>query len=141
VIVAGRLDEIIETFQSVDPEMRLELLLDFARRLPPLDREYHAARDAGLHGVPECMTPVFLHVTKESGTIRLHAAVGEEAPTVKGFVGILHQAFDRAPAAAVAAAPADLVHRLGLAEVLRMNRTVGLSAIVSRVKAAAAKPE
>lgn len=136
--MAARLDEIIETFQSVDPEMRLELLLDYSKRLPPLDPAYHAARDAGLHGVPECMTPVFLHVTKENGAVRLHAAVGEEAPTVKGFVGILHKAFDGAPAAEVAAAPPDLVHRLGLAEVLRMNRTVGLSAIVSRIKAAAA---
>jgi cysteine desulfuration protein SufE len=139
--VAGRLDEIIETFQSVDPETRLELLLDYSKRLPPLDPAYHAARDAGLYGVPECMTPVFLHVTRENGAFRLHAAVGEEAPTVKGFVGVLHQAFDGAPPAEVAAAPADLVHRMGLADVLRMNRTVGLSAIVSRIKAAAAKSD
>ena len=39
----SRLDEIIETFQSAEREMRLELLLDFADRLPPLTAEYHAA--------------------------------------------------------------------------------------------------
>lgn len=133
------LDEIIATFQSVEPETRLELLLDFAKRLPPLAPEYRAARDAGLHSVPECMTPVFLHVTTEDGLVHLHVAVAEEAPTVKGFVGILHRAFDGATPAVVAAAPNDLVHRLGLADVLRMNRSVGLSAILSRIKAGAAQ--
>lgn len=134
--MASSLDEIIETFQSVEPETRLELLLDFAKRLPPLAEAYHAARDAGLNNVPECMTPVFLHVGKENGVMRFHVAVAEEAPTVKGFVGVLHKALDGATPAEVAATPADLVHRLGLDQVLRMNRSVGLSAIVSRIKAA-----
>ena len=52
-----KLQSIIELFQSVDKESRLELLLDYAKRLPLLDARFHAARDEGLGGVPECQTP------------------------------------------------------------------------------------
>ena len=100
--------------------------------------EYEAQRLAGAHRVPECQTPVFLWVEPENGIVRLYAHVAEEAPTVQGFVAILVEAFDGGPAEALAAAPADLVYQLGLADLLRMNRAVGLSAVISRMKREAA---
>ena len=81
----SKLDDIIAIFQSVDPPLRLELLLDYANRLPPLPEQYRAQRDAGFNRIPECMTPVFLWV-EVNGAVTLHADVAEESPTVKGFV-------------------------------------------------------
>lgn len=128
------LDDIIDTFQSVDRETRLELLLDFSKKLPPLPPEHKAARDAGLNRVHECMTPVFLFVERDNGRVHLHADVAEEAPTIKGFVSILVQGLEGATPAEVAATPNDLVDRLGLADLLRMNRAVGLAAVLARIK-------
>ena len=136
-----RLDEIIETFQSAEREMRLELLLDFADRLPPLPAEFRAARDAGLDRVPECQTPVFLRVQLENGLLRIYVHVGEEAPTVKGFVAILVKAFDGSTPDEAARAPSNLLNRLGLSELIRMTRTVGLSAILARIKREAARAD
>lgn len=134
----NRLQDIIETFNSVDPETRLDLLLDFSNQLPPLPAQYKQAAAEGLGRVPECMSPVFLFTEKEDGHMRILAEVAEEAPTVKGFVSIIVQAYDGAPAEEIAAAPLDLVDQLGLAGAIRMNRAVGLSAIVSRIRSAAA---
>lgn len=139
--MAHKLDDIIETFQSVDAEMRGQLLLDFARRLPPLPTQFHEARDAGLNRVHECQTPVFLWVEHSNGDVRIYADVAEEAPTVKGFISILVRAFDGATREEVANIPSDLLERLGLNELIRMTRVVGLTAVLARIKSAAAKLE
>lgn len=136
-----RLDEIIDTFQSVDPEMRLELLLDYARKLPALPdgSRYAAERDAGLHRVPECLTPVFLWVERDNGHVKITADVADESPTVKGFVSLLVDAFTGATPAEVAGAPSDLIRPLGLSDLIRMNRTIGLTAVLARIKGEVAK--
>ena len=134
----NRLQDIIETFNSVDPETRLDLLLDFSNKLPPLPAKYQQAAAEGLGRVPECMTPVFLFTEKENGRVHILAEVAEEAPTLKGFISIIVRAYDGAPAEEIAEAPLDLVDQLGLAGAIRMNRAMGLSAIVSRIRSAAA---
>ena len=128
------LETIAETLQSVDRETRLELLLDYAERLPPLPEAYHPLRDRGLNMVHECQSPVFLMVEVKDGVVRLHADVPEEAPTARSFMAILMEAFDGRPVHEVLDAPADILHRLGLANLLGMQRTRGLSAIYRRVK-------
>ena len=131
--------EIAETFQSVEPPMRLELLLDYAGRMPTLPEAYHALRDAGLNLVHECQSPVFLMVEVKGERVVLHADVPEEAPTARGFTTILLEAFDGATPEAVAAAPADALHALGLDRLLGMQRTRGLSAIYRRVRTEVAR--
>ena len=133
-----KLDQIIETFKSVDPLMRVELLLDYARRLPPLAHRYHAQRDAGLYDVPECQTPVFLVIELGPDGVQIHVEVAEEAPTVKGFISILVDALTGVPPQEVAHLPLDLIHRMGLDDLIRMNRAVGLTAILARIKSGAA---
>ena len=127
-------EEIAELFQSVEPEMRLELLLEYAQKLPPLPAVYHPLRDAGLNLVHECQSPVFLMVEVDDGAVRLHADVPREAPTARGFTSILVEAFDGAPPEAVQAAPADALGALGLTRLLGMQRTRGLSGIYQRVR-------
>jgi len=133
------LQDIVDTFQAVDPETRLELLLDYSRKLPPLPERHRIARDSGENRVHECMTPVYLFVDRDDGVVHIHADVAEEAPTVRGFVSLLVKALEGASADEVEALPNDLVDRLKLSEVLRMNRTVGLAAVLGRIKREAAK--
>lgn len=134
------LDEIIETFQSVDDEMRLELLLDYSRKLSPLPQRLVAQRDAGLHRVPECMTPVFMWIESQGEQIQIHVDVAEEAPTVQGVLALIQKGVQGASPAAVAEQlPSELINDLGLADAIRMQRAVGLSAIIGRIKRGAAE--
>jgi cysteine desulfuration protein SufE len=133
-IVQERLDAIAQEFADLEPRERLELLLEFAENLPPLPPDLQAQRDAGEHRVHECQTPVFLWVLRENGQIRVHGDVAPEAPTVKGFVGIMVEACSGASPEDLLAADPNLVQRLGLAEALGMVRLRGLSAIVHRIR-------
>ena len=127
-------EEIAEPFRMVDRDMRLELLLEYADNLPPLPEEYESLREAGLEMVHECQSPVFLHVEVAGDTVHLYGHVPREAPTARAFVSILHEAFDGASPAVVAEAPDDPLRQLGLAKLLGMQRTQGLSAIHRKVK-------
>ena len=103
-------------------------------KLPPLPSRYETQRDAGLNRVQECQTPVFLWTELDDGRVQLYAYVAPEAPTVKGFVGILSELFRDAPADEVLAAPGDLVQRFGLVESLGMVRMRGLQAIAHHIR-------
>jgi cysteine desulfuration protein SufE len=133
------LEELFETFAAVDDEMRLELLLDYAKRLPPLPERFHEQRDAGLNRVPECMTPVFLWIEPDGENVRLYIDVADEAPTVRGLLSIIVTACDGASPDTIAALPNDLLNRLQLNNQIRMNRAIGLSAIIGRIKRTAAE--
>ncbi|MDX1962299.1 MAG: SufE family protein [Pirellulales bacterium] len=147
------LEYIINEFADLEPRERLELLLEYSEGLPPLPSEYEAQRLAGEHRVHECQTPVFLWVNVHQETtgvetpdsaskdsppaqaqVEIHAWVAPEAPTVKGFVAILREAFHGQAVETVLAAPLDLLQRLGLAQALGMMRTRGLSAILHYIR-------
>ena len=128
------LDAIIEDFQMVDDETRLELLLDYAQQLPPLPEVYHPLRDAGLNMVHECQSPVFLMIDVKNGAVQIHADVPAEAPTARSFTTLMVKAFDGVAPQVVRDAPMDVLHRLGLAHLLGMQRMRGLNAIYQRIK-------
>ncbi|MBK9067031.1 MAG: SufE family protein [Gemmatimonadetes bacterium] len=128
------LDRITRRFHGADKQTRLELLLDYSKKLPPLPDRFHAARDQGLHRVPECQSPVFLFLEREGDGVVLHADAPREAPTVRGFVSLLARALQGVPPAEVAQLPPDLLDRLGLAEALGMTRTHGLTAMIGRIR-------
>lgn len=134
-----KLSDITDEFAALDDEMRLELLLDYANRLPALPEELKEQRDAGMNRVPECMSPVFLWMTRDNVSMRIHVDVGDEAPTVKGILSIITAVYDNAPPADVQTIPDDLLTRLHLDSQIRMNRAVGLSAIITRIKRNAAE--
>lgn len=134
-----RIDEIIDTFQSLDPELRAEVLLDYANKLPELPPELAEAAERDDARVPECQTPVWLWVLPDNDGVQLHARVAEEAPTVKGLLSILVHGYGGATRDEVANVPNDLVQRLGLSGLVRMNRMVGLTAMIQRVRRHAAE--
>ena len=130
-------EEIAQAFQMVDRDMRLEMLLEYADKLPPLPERYYELRDAGLNMVHECQSPVFLRVEVEDGTVHLYADVPREAPTARAFTAIMVESFDGKPYEVVREAPNDALQRLRLANLLGMQRTQGLTAIYQRIKSEA----
>jgi len=128
------LARIVRRFQSADKQTRLELLLDYSKKLPPLPERYHAARDQGLNRVPECQSPVFLFLEREGNGVVLHADAPREAPTVRGFVSILAKGLHGAAPSEAAQLPSDILDQLGLAEALGMTRMHGLTAMVGRIR-------
>jgi len=128
------LDTLIPRFKAADRATRLETLLDYSRKLPPLPGRLEAEKDRGDHRVHECQTPVFLWVETEGGKVHIHADVPRESPTVRGFISLLARTLDGASPEEVARVPDDLLDQLGLAEALGMTRTQGLTAILHRIK-------
>jgi cysteine desulfuration protein SufE len=133
------LDNIIRRFAAADRDTRLELLLDFADRLPPLPEKFQAAMAQGVNRVHECQTPVYLFLEPVNGHVELHADVPREAPTVRGFLSLLIKGLKGATAEEVTNIPGDLLDKLQLSELLGMTRVQGLSAVVQRIRAMANK--
>ena len=131
------LETIIPRFRNADRTTRLETLLDYARKLPPLPERLAAEKTLGHNLVHECQTPVFLWTEVVDGRVHIHADVPPESPTVRGFISLLARTLDGVPAEEVARVPDDLLDQLGLTETLGMTRTQGLSAILARIKRAA----
>ena len=100
-----RLQEIVDDFASVGDKDRLQLLLEFSEELPALPGRY-ADHHELLESVPECQTPLFLAVeVGADNTVRLFFDAPREAPTTRGFAGILHAGLDGMPADEVLATP------------------------------------
>jgi len=128
------LETLIPRFKAADRTTRLETLLDYSRKLPPIPERYRSERERSEHQVHECQTPVFLWVEVNGGKVHIHADVPPESPTVRGFISLLAKTLEGAAPADVARVPDDLLDQLGLSETLGMTRTQGLTAILSRIK-------
>jgi cysteine desulfuration protein SufE len=128
------LETLIPRFKAADPQTRLETLLDYSKKLPPLPERYEAEKQQGHNRVDECQTPVYLWVEVDGGKVHIHADVPRESPTVRGFVSLLARTLDSETPEAVAQLPDDLLDQLGLSETLGMTRTQGLTAILNRIK-------
>ncbi len=131
------LQEIAEDFAAMAVPDRLQLLLDFSRGLPELPAQYSDHPEL-LEQVPECQSPIFL-VTEVDGQgpdapVRVFFSAPPEAPTTRGFAGILADGLDGMTAAQVLAVPDDLSHRLSLAEAVSMLRLRGMAGMLGRVK-------
>ncbi|NIT55848.1 MAG: SufE family protein [Aliifodinibius sp.] len=130
----SKIAELIDTFASMDHEFRLEMLMDYAEKLPPLPERLKTAKQKETHRVHECQTPVSLWVEIEDGKVQIYADVPPESPTVRGFISLLMQAFNGAAPEDLLSAPSDILQRSGLAQTLGMTRMQGLSAVYRRVK-------
>ena len=136
------LDEIAQDFAALSARDRLTLLLDFSDGLPELPERYSGHAEL-LERVDECQSPLFLVVEVESAgdaaasqaaTVRLFFQAPPEAPTTRGFAGILHDGLDGLTVAEVLAVPDDAPYRFGLAEAVSPLRLRGMVAMLSRIK-------
>ena len=133
------LAEIAEDFRSASNDLKLQLLLEFSDELPALPERY-AGRQGQLERVDECQSPLFLTVEVDDGAslrqreVHLFFDAPAEAPTTRGFAGILHEGLDGLSAAEVLAVPDDAPMRFGLAEAVSPLRMRGMVAMLGRIK-------
>jgi cysteine desulfuration protein SufE len=132
----SRIDQIIEEFKGLEPAERLELLLEYSDKLPTLPERYQNQEETQSHTVNECQSPVTLWVEVEGGKVAIHAEVPREAPTVRGFLAMLIEAFNGASPRELLEAPTDILIRSGLAEAIGMRRQIGLEAVMRHIKQA-----
>jgi cysteine desulfuration protein SufE len=129
-----RLREIADDFASVPGKERLQLLLEFAEELPPLPERYLGHSEL-LEQVPECQTPLFLAVEVDEGdAVHLFFEAPREAPTTRGFAGILHAGLDGLSADEVLQTPGEFSSELGLQDLVSPLRLRGLAAMLARIK-------
>lgn len=120
-------------FAEAPRQVRLQALLDYSRRLPDLPARLEDDPEL-LVNVPECQTPFALRVEAEDGAVRIYFKVPAEAPTVRGYAGILHDALDGAPAEEILRVPNDFYQYMGLQEAVSGQRLRGMGAILARLK-------
>jgi cysteine desulfuration protein SufE len=130
----SKLTEIVEDFASAPADLRVEMLLEYADGLPALPPDL-AERAGAMEQVPECQTPFFLSArVRPDSTVDIWFDCPPEAPTTRGFAGILSEGLAGAPAEDILAVPADFYLRMGLAEVISPLRLRGMGAILRRLQ-------
>ena len=136
--VPPRLQEIIEDFKLAEGAEKLELLLEYARKMPPLPEWLYGQRDS-MEQVHECMTPVFVFAENQSNHLTFHFDVPEESPTIRGYASLLSAGVQRATPEEVLQIPGDFYQDMGLHEVLSPRRLQGAHTILAYMKRLAAK--
>ena len=137
------LAEIADDFRSASNELKLQLLLEFSDELPDLPERYAGHLDQ-LERVDECQSPLFLVVEVGDGDddprpaaeqpVHLYFSAPPEAPTTRGFAGILHEGLDGLSVQEVLAVPEDAPYRFHLGEAVSPLRLRGMVGMLSRIK-------
>ena len=130
------IDRVLSRFATLGREEKMQTLLHYSRKLEPLPPRF-AALDRSDYTIPECQTRVELFPEVHHGKMHFYADVNvRESPTVAAFLAILFAAINDEPPETTLAIPEDFVRQMmdgiGLA-----GREAGLTAMVTRVKAAA----
>lgn len=125
--------ELVEEFELIPVEHRLELLLEYANALPDLP-ERLANRPELMERVEECQSPVFLLAEGESDQFRIWLTAPKEAPTTRGFASILLAAMDGLSASEVIAFPKDFPDKLQLSKLVSPLRMAGMQGMLSRIQ-------
>lgn len=127
-----KLEQIVELMASSPKDIKIEALLDYSRRIPPLpDHVDHS----NLEQVHECQTPFFLTTEIDAeGAVHMYFEAPPESPTVRGFAGLLLGGLDGESAATILSVPDDFFYAMGLEEVVTPQRLNGMRAILARIK-------
>jgi cysteine desulfuration protein SufE len=127
------LAEVVEEFTALPVPQRLQLLLEFSEELPELPERLREHPEL-LERVEECQSPVFLAVEVDAdSTVHVHLSAPREAPTTRGFAGVL-SALDGLPAVTVLAVPSDAFSLLGLDQAVSPLRMRGAAGMLARLK-------
>ena len=134
------LQEIADDFADLAAPQRLELLLEFSEGLPDLPERYAGSLES-MERVNECQSPLFLVVEVDevegasaSRPVHVYFSAPPEAPTTRGFAGILKEGLDGLTVDEVLAVPDDAPYRFSLAEAVSPLRLRGMVGMLSRIK-------
>ena len=129
-----KLQRIVDLFATAPKEVKLQALLDYSNRVPPLPPELADHPDR-LERVHECQSPFFLATEiGPDGVVTLFFESPREAPTTRGYAGILSEGLGGATAEEVLAVPDDFYLDMGIEEVVSPLRLRGMGAILARMK-------
>ena len=85
--------------------------------------------------MPECQSPFFLATeVADDGVVTLYFESPREAPTTRGYAGILAEGLAGATADEVLDVPDDFYMDMGIEEVVSPLRLRGMGAILARMK-------
>lgn len=130
---------IVDDFQALSEPERLQLLLEFSEGLPELPDRLKDHPEL-LEQVVECQSPLFLTIETEKndagpgGAVRLYFKAPAEAPTTRGFAGVLHEGLDGLSAEEILSVPDDMPELLGLTRAITPLRMRGMTAMLGRIK-------
>ena len=135
--IPEKLQSIMTMFKSMPKTMRLQALLEYSKGLPNPPQKY-LDHPEFMKPVPECTSPFFLITEREmqgeNEVVRIHFKVPEEAPTVRGYAGILKESLDGESAENILAVPDQFYMDMGLSELITPMRMRGMGAILMRLK-------
>jgi cysteine desulfuration protein SufE len=127
-----RLQEIVAEFGEAEGQEKLELLLEYSEKMPPLPDWLN--KETNMEQVHECMTPVFVHADRENGGMVFYFDVPPESPTVRGYAAILGEGLHGIPPEQVVNIPTDFYLAMGLHKVLSQQRLRGITALLAYLK-------
>ena len=131
--IPDRLREIIDDFTMAEDREKVEMLLEYSDRMPPLPDWLRADHNT-MDFVEECMTPVYVKADVHQDKMAFYFDVPAESPTVRGFAAILGEGLAGVSPDQVLNIPNDFFLAMGLERVLTMQRLNGLSAILAHMK-------
>jgi cysteine desulfuration protein SufE len=127
------LERIVNLFRGAPKDLKLQALLEYSRKVPPLPERFAEHRDE-MEQVRECLTPFFLATEVNDGTVALYFDCPPEAPTTRGYAGILSEGLSGATVDEVLDVPDDFYTAMGLEEAISAQRLRGMWFILHRLK-------
>ena len=128
------LSTVVERFGRAPRDLRVQALLQYSEKVPPLPDEYAEDRSL-LEQVHECQTPFFLaSEVDDDGTVHVFFDAPKESPTIRGFAGILREGLEGASWQEVLDVPKDFYTGMGLGDVVSPLRLRGMGAILNRLQ-------
>ncbi len=128
------LENVVNDFAAAPMELRIELLVEHAENVAPLPARL-AEHPELLEQVEECQTPFFLATeVDDDRRVQVWFDCPPEAPTTRGFAGILATGLNGATVEEVLAVPDDFHYAMGLAQAISPLRLRGMDAILFRLK-------
>jgi cysteine desulfuration protein SufE len=131
--VHERVNAVIDDFQSMTGNDRLQMLLEYADSLPELDPRFGQNPEL-LERVEECQAPVFIAVEGNPDRVELYFSAPKEAPTTRGFASALNSALNGLSAIEILAVSDDFPTELGLDQLISPLRVRGMRGMLTRIK-------
>ncbi len=127
------LQRLVDLFASSPKQIKIAAMVDYADRLP--DPPPELVEDGGLERVHECQTPFFVtsRIDPEH-RVTLYFEVPREAPTMRGYAGILAEGLNGSTVDEILEVPDTFYLGMGIEEVVSPLRLRGMAAILARIK-------